>query len=156
MFSHPHISLFATRTDTKLPLCVSPVPDPMTWKQDAFQHPWDNFITYAFSPFHSALLGLVESSSFSRALLDSCGSVLASKRVVHRSFVTSHGGSSCTPIAVEPSCLARVRKFHRSWGPSTFSLGSYPTSHQKGRIFESGYDCHRFGPQGFHSSSLPR
>ena len=35
---HPYIDLFATRADGKLILYVSRVPDPVTWKQDAFQH----------------------------------------------------------------------------------------------------------------------
>ena len=38
IFGRPHIDLFVTRVNTKLPIYVSPVLDPMTWKQDAFQH----------------------------------------------------------------------------------------------------------------------
>ena len=48
VYSYPHIDLFATRANTKLPLYVSLIPDPMTWKQDAFQHLWDNLSVYAF------------------------------------------------------------------------------------------------------------
>ena len=32
-------------------ITVSPVSDPMAWKQDTFQHPWDNIHSYAFPPF---------------------------------------------------------------------------------------------------------
>ena len=34
----------------KLPLYISPVVDPMAWKQDAFQHFWDNLGAYTFLP----------------------------------------------------------------------------------------------------------
>ena len=50
LFSHPHVDLIATRVNTKTPLYVSPVPDPMAWKQDAFQPPWNDLIGYAFPP----------------------------------------------------------------------------------------------------------
>ena len=46
-----HIGLFATRANTKLPLYVSPVPDSLAWKQDAFQHPWNDLNAYAFPLF---------------------------------------------------------------------------------------------------------
>ena len=32
----PHIALFATRANMKLPIYVLPIPDPMAWKQDSF------------------------------------------------------------------------------------------------------------------------
>ena len=34
----PHVGLFATRVNTKLPLYMSTVQDPMACNQDAFQH----------------------------------------------------------------------------------------------------------------------
>ena len=91
------------RTNAKLPLHVSPVPDPMAWKQDAFQCPWDNLSSHAFPPF--SLLHQV----FSRVLLLTgpslipFGSVLASERVARRSVVTSRGGTSQAPLAVASS-----------------------------------------------------
>ena len=36
VFGHPHLSLFATRANTKLPIRVYPVSVPIVWKQDAF------------------------------------------------------------------------------------------------------------------------
>ena len=36
---------------TNLPLYILPGPDPMVWKQDALQHPWDHLSAYAFLPF---------------------------------------------------------------------------------------------------------
>ena len=47
----PLIDLFATRANAKLPLYMSPVPDPMAWRQDTFHHPGDSLHAYAFPPF---------------------------------------------------------------------------------------------------------
>ena len=57
IFSSPHISLFATWANTKLPLYVSPVIDPLAWKQDALHLPCDHLLAYAFPLF--ALLSQV-------------------------------------------------------------------------------------------------
>ena len=70
MFGRPHLSLFAAHANAKLPLYISPVLDPMAWKPDAFQHPWDHLSTYAFPLF--ALLRQV----LSRVLLSAELSVL--------------------------------------------------------------------------------
>ena len=45
------ISLFATRAILKLPLYVSTFPDPVTLREDASQHSWNNLSIYAFPPF---------------------------------------------------------------------------------------------------------
>ena len=47
----PQIDLFATRFSKRLPLFVSPVPDPQAWAVDAFSIPWRNLVAYAFPPF---------------------------------------------------------------------------------------------------------
>ena len=47
----PQIDLFATRFSKRLPLFVSPVPDPQAWAVDAFSIPWNNLVAYAFPPF---------------------------------------------------------------------------------------------------------
>ena len=51
VFGRPYLELFVTHANAKLPLYVYPVPDPMTWKQDVLQHPWDHLSAYAFPPF---------------------------------------------------------------------------------------------------------
>ena len=51
------IDLFATRFNNKLPLFVSPVPDPLATAVDALGLPWEDLDTYAFPP--SAILGKV-------------------------------------------------------------------------------------------------
>ena len=64
-----------------------PVPDPMAWKQDTFHHPCYDFSHVPFPPFPlcSASPGLIKSSCFNKALIDSRDFVMASERVVHRS-----------------------------------------------------------------------
>ena len=51
VFGCPHLDLFTTRVNTKLPLNVSPVPDPIAWKQDALHLPWNHLVAYTFPPF---------------------------------------------------------------------------------------------------------
>ena len=50
-FGHPHVSLFATTVNTKLPVYVLHIPDPMAFKEDTFQHQWSELSVYAFPPF---------------------------------------------------------------------------------------------------------
>ena len=52
----PQIDLFATRFN-KLPLFVSPVPDPMATAVNALSLSWENLDAYAFPP--TAILGKV-------------------------------------------------------------------------------------------------
>ena len=53
----PQIDLFATRFNNKLPLFVSPVPDPMATAVDALSLSWEDLEAYAFPP--TAILGKV-------------------------------------------------------------------------------------------------
>ena len=53
----PQIDLFAMRFNNKLPLFVSPVPDPLAVAVDALSLPWEDLDTYAFPP--AAILGKV-------------------------------------------------------------------------------------------------
>ena len=46
----PHVDLFATRFSHRLPLFVSPVPDPQAYAVDAFSIPWSGLLAYAFPP----------------------------------------------------------------------------------------------------------
>ena len=66
VFGCPHLDLFATHANAKLPLYVSPVPDPMAWKQCTFQRPWDHLSAYALPRF--ALLRQVLSRVLSTGL----------------------------------------------------------------------------------------
>ena len=46
----PHVDLFATHLNHKLPLYVSPVPDPKAWDIDALNINWTGLIAYAYPP----------------------------------------------------------------------------------------------------------
>ena len=46
----PHVDLFATRLNHKLPLYVSPVPDPNAWDKDALNINWLGLTAYAYPP----------------------------------------------------------------------------------------------------------
>ena len=56
-FGKPLLDLFATNYSTRLPMFVSPVPDPQAWAVDAMAIPWMGLNAYAFPPF--ALLSRV-------------------------------------------------------------------------------------------------
>ncbi|MBV2113362.1 MAG: hypothetical protein KUF82_20615 [Candidatus Thiodiazotropha sp. (ex Ctena orbiculata)] len=47
----PHIDLFATRWNNRLPVFVSPVQDPLAWAVDAMSLSWEGMLAYAFPPF---------------------------------------------------------------------------------------------------------
>ena len=57
MWHRFQIDLFATRFNNKLPLFVSPVPDPLASAVDALSLPWVDLVAYAFPP--TAVLGKV-------------------------------------------------------------------------------------------------
>ena len=46
----PHVDLFATHLNHKLPLYVSPVPDPKAWDIDALNIDWTSLTAYAYPP----------------------------------------------------------------------------------------------------------
>ena len=44
------MDLFPTSLNSKLPLFVSPIPDPQAWAVDALNIPWENLVAYSFPP----------------------------------------------------------------------------------------------------------
>ena len=46
----PHVDLFATYLNHKLPLYVSPIPDPKAWDIDALNINWTGLTAYAYPP----------------------------------------------------------------------------------------------------------
>ncbi len=50
LWGKPHIDLFATHYNTRLPLYVSPMRDPLALGRDAFSMPWTNLLVYAYPP----------------------------------------------------------------------------------------------------------
>ena len=72
VFGRPHLDLFATRTNMKLLLYMSLVPDPLAWKQDALHMLWDHLFAYAFLPFallHQVLSWVLASEGLSLVLI---------------------------------------------------------------------------------------
>lgn len=51
LWGQPHLDLFATADNAKLPTFVSPYPDPAAWDTDALSFSWNGMWTYAFPPF---------------------------------------------------------------------------------------------------------
>ena len=51
LWGKPMIDLFATRFSARLPIFVSPVPDPLAWAVDALSFSWKGLFLYAFPPF---------------------------------------------------------------------------------------------------------
>jgi hypothetical protein len=51
LWGQPHVDLFATKSNAKLPTYVSPLPDVQAWRQDALSFPWTGLWGYAFPPF---------------------------------------------------------------------------------------------------------
>ena len=50
IWGRPHVDMFATRHNHKLPTFVSPVPDPMAYNVNAMNMDWDNMFVYAYPP----------------------------------------------------------------------------------------------------------
>ena len=46
----PHVDMFATHLNHKLPLYVSPIPDPQAWDIDALNINWTGLTAYAYPP----------------------------------------------------------------------------------------------------------
>ena len=112
--SHPHVNLFATRANMKLPLYIFPVLDLIAWKYDAFQHPWNNLGAKTFPPFTFSRQYLL-SNAFNKSLLGYGSSSLASE-VVSKSIGFSVGRTFWAPFAVEPfSPAAHQKVSQRSW-----------------------------------------
>ena len=51
LWGKPWIDLFATKFSKRLPVYVSPVPDPEAWQVDALAFSWRGLEAYAFPPF---------------------------------------------------------------------------------------------------------
>ena len=68
----PHVDLFATHLNHKLPLYVSPVPDQNAWDIDALNINWSGLNAYAYPP--TALLHRVIQKTRAIQLTDHCNS----------------------------------------------------------------------------------
>ena len=66
----PLIDLFATKRNTKLPLYISPVPDPEAWAEDALSVSWKGLLGYAYPP------PAIMSKVLEKILLEECQVIL--------------------------------------------------------------------------------
>ena len=103
-FKRPYLDLFATRAKAKLPMYVSPVLDPLAWKQDAFQYPWDHLSANSFPPLGSSQAGSLQGSRLNRPLVDFGGSAVAPEEVVCGPSVVVSRRTSRAYTSVEPAC----------------------------------------------------
>ena len=118
----PHVDLFANRLNHKLPLYVSPVPDPRAWDIDALNINWTNLTAYAYPP--TALLHKVIQKNQAMPLPDHCNSprlardalVLGPSAALNRDPTTTPSVNDPTqtvpqvcvpqqPTTAEPPCL---------------------------------------------------
>ena len=118
----PHVDLFATHLNHKLPLYVSPIPDPKAWDIDALNINWTNLTAYAYPP--TALLHKVIQKNQAMPLPDHCNSprlardtlVLGPSAALNRDPTTTPSVNDPTqtvpqvcvpqqPSAAEPPCL---------------------------------------------------
>ena len=125
----PLIDLFAPRANVKQPLYVSPIPDPMAWKEGAFQHSWDDLSVYAFPPFallRQVLLRVLISRNLSAILV----ALLDHKRNgLPTLFLSEYPCSGTCLFSLMFGSLTGV------WSCFVFKPGNYPATHPKGRFF---------------------
>ena len=112
---------------------MSSVPDPMTWKEDAFQHIWDHLEVYAFSPLHLDPLDHQPNADLHYTLIVLINSVVATLGIVF---------DLCLLVAELdlPQVLILLVRLHflkdsQSLVYYDFIPGSYPVPHQKERLF---------------------
>ena len=48
LWGRPHVDMFATANNARLPVFVSPLPAPQAWRVDAFSFPWKNLDMYLY------------------------------------------------------------------------------------------------------------
>ena len=51
LWGQPHVDMFATADNARLPTFVSPLPDPRAWQIDALSFTWTSLWIYLFPPF---------------------------------------------------------------------------------------------------------
>ncbi|XP_070173455.1 uncharacterized protein [Littorina saxatilis] len=95
----PPIDLFATRFSARLPLFVSPFPDPLAWAVNALDLDWSGLQAYAFPPF--CLLGKV----VRKADIEKPALVLVAPR-----WPSQHWYPDLVRMAVRPPIPLGVRK----------------------------------------------
>ena len=115
----PHVDLFATLLNHKLPLYMSPIPDPRAWDIDALNINWTGLTAYAYPPtalLHRVIqkMALPDHSNSSRLARDAL--VLGPSAALNRDPSTTPGVNDSTqtvpqvcvpqqPVISQPPCL---------------------------------------------------
>ena len=145
VYGCPHMELSAMRADAKLPLRLSPVPDPVAWKQDSSQHLWDSLGIYMFPTF-TLLRQVLSRAMLSAKLLMILMAPLATEGVVCR-FAASSGGKTCrTPCCGIFSLSLMLGNFTGAWSCFIFMCRYYQVTCPQGRIFKRCCRDHHFEP----------
>ena len=101
----PHVDLFATHLNHKLPLYVSPIPDPKAWDIDALNINWTALIAYAYPPtalFHRVIQKNQANHNSPRLAWDAL--VLGPSAALNRDPTTTPGVNNSTQ-AVPQACV---------------------------------------------------
>jgi ribonuclease HI len=116
-WSPPLLDLFATRFTTRLPVFVSPVPDPEAWEVDALSISWENLDAYAFPP-HVILTSVLRKFRETK----SCRLILVAPRVETFSWFPTLQELTVEPPLPLPPTRTMLRQ------PQSDRFHSYPES----------------------------
>ena len=124
-WSKPHIALFATRENCKMPTFGSPFPDERAWATDALAIPWSGMWAYVFPPL--PLIPKVLSKRREEMEL-----VLVAPWWPVKWWI---------PELIELMLELPVQKkllAHKNPGSSSYTLGDYCTGHRRCQILNKG------------------
>lgn len=126
IFQHlgvPLVDLFATRYNNKLPLFVSPVPDPRALDTDALSMSWENLMAYAFPP-HQILPQVLQKIRLTK----SCSVILVAPLWPNQSWfpaLIELADPDPLPLPLWPSLLKQPRTNQFHWNPALLKLHAW-------------------------------
>ena len=130
----PHVDLFATHVNHKLPLYVSPVPDQNAWDTDALNINWSGLTAYAYH--QTALLHRVIQKNQTMQLPDHCNSPRLARDtlVLEPSVALNRDPSSATSINNPSQTVTQLFVSHQSTTSQPIHLVS-----RSGLLQEQGF-----------------
>lgn len=112
VWGQPHVDMFATSENAKLPVYVSPLPDPLAWRIDALSFSWDGLWMFLFPPV-PLLMEVLQRISFSQ-----CDAIL-----IAPAWPTQGWFTLLLELCVDhPRELPLMRSLLRQPGTGTFHL----------------------------------
>ena len=121
--NEPLVDLFATRHNCKLPIFVSPVPDPQALDTDALSMSWENLTAYAFPP-HQILPQVLQKIRLTK----SCSVILVAPfwpNQVWFPALTELADPDPLPLPLWPSLLKQPRTNQLHWNLALFKLHAW-------------------------------